>query len=39
MVPALFLFLTLANDVKDLIARNDLAAAERTVQALSLIHI
>jgi thiol-disulfide isomerase/thioredoxin len=33
MVPALFLFLTLANDVKDLIARNDLAAAERTVQA------
>ena len=33
MVPALFLFLTLANDVKDLIARNDLAAAERAVQA------
>ncbi|HEX3748608.1 MAG TPA: TlpA disulfide reductase family protein [Bryobacteraceae bacterium] len=33
MVPALFLYLTLSNDVKDLIARNDLAAAERTVQA------
>src|ERR1035441_6484317 len=35
MVPALFLFLTLANDVKDLIARNDLAAAERTVSLSS----
>jgi thiol-disulfide isomerase/thioredoxin len=33
MVPALFLYLTLANDVKDMIARNDLAAAERTVEA------
>ena len=33
MVPALFLYFALANDVKDLIARNDLAAAERAVQA------
>lgn len=33
MVPALFLSLTLVNDVKDLLARNDLAAAERTVRA------
>ncbi|MEI9975385.1 MAG: hypothetical protein WDO73_26955 [Ignavibacteriota bacterium] len=33
MVPALFVYLTLANDVKELIARNDLATAERTVRA------
>jgi thiol-disulfide isomerase/thioredoxin len=33
MVPALFLYLTLANDVKDLVAHNDLAAAERAVRA------
>jgi thiol-disulfide isomerase/thioredoxin len=33
MVPALFLYLTLANDVKDMVARNDLAAAERAVEA------
>jgi thiol-disulfide isomerase/thioredoxin len=33
MVPALFLYLTLANDVKDMVARNDLAAAERAVRA------
>jgi len=33
MVPALFLYLTLANNVKDLIAHNDLAAAERAVRA------
>jgi thiol-disulfide isomerase/thioredoxin len=33
MVPALFLYLTLANDVKDMVARNDLVAAERAVEA------
>jgi len=33
MVPALFLYFALANDVRDMIAHNDLAAAERTVQA------
>jgi len=33
MVPALFLYLTLANDVKDLIAHNNLATAERVVRA------
>jgi thiol-disulfide isomerase/thioredoxin len=33
MVPALLLYLTLADDVKDLVARNDLAAAERTVRS------
>ena len=33
MVPGLLLYLTLANDVRDLIARNDLADAERIVQA------
>ena len=33
MVPALFLYLTLANDVKDMIAHNDLASAERAVRA------
>jgi thiol-disulfide isomerase/thioredoxin len=33
MVPALLLYLTLANDVKDLVSHNDLAAAERTVRA------
>ena len=33
MVLALFLYLALANDVRDMIAHNDLAAAERTVQA------
>jgi thiol-disulfide isomerase/thioredoxin len=33
MVPALFLYLTLANDVKDMVARNDLAVAERAVRA------
>jgi len=33
MVPALFLYLTLANDVKEMIARNDLPSAERTVRA------
>jgi thiol-disulfide isomerase/thioredoxin len=33
MLPALFLYLALANDVRDLVARNDLAAAERTVKA------
>lgn len=33
MVPALFLYLTLADDVKDLIARLDLAGAERMVRA------
>jgi thiol-disulfide isomerase/thioredoxin len=33
MVPALFLYLTLANDVRDMVARNDLAAAERAVRA------
>jgi len=33
MVPALLLYLTLANDVKDMLARNDLAGAERTVRA------
>jgi thiol-disulfide isomerase/thioredoxin len=33
MVPALFLYLTLAKDVKDMVARKDLASAERTVRA------
>ena len=33
MVPALFLYFTLANDVKDMVAHNDLAAAERAVRA------
>jgi thiol-disulfide isomerase/thioredoxin len=33
MVPALLLYLTLANDVRDMVARNNLAAAERTVRA------
>jgi len=33
MAPALLFFLSLANDVRDMIARNDLAAAERTVAA------
>jgi thiol-disulfide isomerase/thioredoxin len=33
MVPALFLYFTLANDVKDMVARNDLASAERAVRA------
>jgi len=33
MIPALFLYLTLANDVKEMVAHNDLAAAERTVRA------
>jgi len=33
MVPALFLYLALANDVRDMIAHNDLASAERTVRA------
>jgi cytochrome c biogenesis protein CcmG, thiol:disulfide interchange protein DsbE len=33
MAPALFLILTLANDVKDMVARNDLAAAEKAVAA------
>src|ERR1019366_7520273 len=33
MLPALLLYLALANDVKDMVARNDLAAAERAVRA------
>jgi thiol-disulfide isomerase/thioredoxin len=33
MIPALFLYLALANDVRDLVAHNDLAAAERVVRA------
>jgi len=33
MLPALFFYFTLANDVRDLVARNDLAAAERLVRA------
>jgi hypothetical protein len=33
MVPALFLYFSLANDVRDMIAHNDLAAAERMVRA------
>jgi thiol-disulfide isomerase/thioredoxin len=33
MIPALFLYLTLANDVRDLVAHNDLADAERMVRA------
>ena len=33
MVPGLLLYLTLANDVKELVARNDLSDAERIVRA------
>jgi len=33
MVPGLLLYLTLANDIQDLIAHNDLAAAERMVRS------
>jgi thiol-disulfide isomerase/thioredoxin len=33
MVPGLLLYLTLANDIKDLVARNDLVDAERMVRA------
>lgn len=33
MIPALFLYASLANQVRDLVAQNDLAAAERTVEA------
>jgi thiol-disulfide isomerase/thioredoxin len=33
MVPALLFYLTLANDIRDLIARNDLADAERMVRS------
>lgn len=33
MVPALLLYLKLANDVKDMVAHNDLATAERVVRA------
>jgi thiol-disulfide isomerase/thioredoxin len=33
MVPGLLLYLTLANDIRDLIARNDLADAERMVRS------
>src|SRR5580704_5764666 len=33
MVPVLLFYLTLANDVKDLLVRNDLAGAERMVRA------
>jgi thiol-disulfide isomerase/thioredoxin len=33
MVPALFLYLALANDVRELVARNELTAAERMVTA------
>jgi thiol-disulfide isomerase/thioredoxin len=33
MAPVLFFYLALANDVRDMIARNDLASAERMVRA------
>jgi thiol-disulfide isomerase/thioredoxin len=33
MVPALFLYLSLASNVKDMVARNELTAAERMVRA------